>query len=102
MSKLMTDSHALMDLLFEGCAPDDTPLYCTIDQLKNATLKAAEMRACVKYMAEEDACECLDKINTALVETWKLMLEIQNDFKDLIEEHFKRWQAQFEEGGVNA
>ena len=100
MSKLMTDSQVLMNLLFEGTSPEDSCLQGTIDHLKEATLKAAEMRACVKYMREEDACDCLDEINTTLVETWKLMLEIQDDFKDLIEEHFKQWQAQVEKGGA--
>lgn len=93
MSKLMTDSKVLMDLLFEGTAPNDTPLQNIIDHLKEATLKAAEMRACVQYMPEEEAYECLDEINTTLVETWKQMLGLQNEFKDLIEAHFK-------EGGV--
>lgn len=96
MSKLMTDSKVLMDLLFDGTSTDDSMLQYRIVQLKEATLKAAEMRACVKYMTEEESCKGLDQINTTLVETWKLMLEIQADFKDLIDEHFERLQEQFE------
>ena len=90
MSKLMTDSKVLMDLLFDGTAPDDTPLQDMIDSLKEATLKIAEMRACLYYMDKEESNKSLDIINTTLVETWKNMLALQNEFKDLIVEHFKK------------
>lgn len=49
MSKLMTDSTVLMEMLFDGNAPDDTPLSCTIAQLKEATLTVAELRVTAEY-----------------------------------------------------
>ena len=49
MSKLMTDSTVLMEMLFDGNAPDDTPLCCTIAQLKEATLTVAELRVTAEY-----------------------------------------------------
>ena len=88
MSKLMTDSKVLMDFLFLGVIAEDTPINQLIQELKAATLSAAEMRACVKWMPEEDVCERLDVINTALVESWQQILAIRNEFKDLIDRHF--------------
>lgn len=89
MSKLMTDSKELMDFLFLGASAEDTPINQLIKELKAATLSAAEMRACVKWMPEEDVCDRLDVINIALVESWQQMLAIRNEFKDLIDEKFK-------------
>lgn len=89
MSKLMTDSTVLMEMLFDGNAPDDTPLCCTIAQLKEATLTVAELRVTAEYETKEAIGAKLDTVNTALVETWKLMLSVQNDFRDLVEKHFK-------------
>lgn len=89
MSKLVTDSKALMDLLFSGTSSNDTPIHSLIDGLKEATLKCAELRACMKWMDEGVVGEHLDVINTALVESWQQMLELQNEFKDLAEKHFQ-------------
>lgn len=89
MSKLMTDSDVLMEMLFDGNAPDDTPLSCTIAQLKEATLTVAELRVTAEYETKETIGAKLDTVNTALVETRKLMLGVQNDFRDLVEKHFK-------------
>ena len=88
MSKLMTDSKVLMDFLFMGACAEDTPINQLIKDLKAATLSAAEMRACVIWMPEEDVCERLDVINTALVESWQQILAIRNEFKTLIDRHF--------------
>lgn len=90
MSKLMTDSQVLMELLFGGCDPSDTMLQYLIDQLMESTLTIAEMRVCMQYMSEDERRERLDKIDTTLVETWRQMLALQNEFKDLIEAHFKK------------
>lgn len=90
MSKLMTDSNVLMEFLFSGCDPSDTILQYLIDKLKEATLSVAEMRVCIQYMPEEERRERLDKISTTLIETWRQMLGLQNEFKDLIEENFKK------------
>ena len=94
MSKLMTDSQCLMELLFGGCDPSDTMLQYLIDRLKESTLTIAEMRVCMEYLTEEERRERLDKIDTTLVETWRQMLALQNEFKDLIDAHFKKGGAQ--------
>lgn len=90
MSKLVTDSQALMEFLFEGASIEDTPINDLTKKLKTATLTCAEMRASVKWMPEEDVRDRLDIINSALVMAWQQMLELDNDFKDLREKHFKK------------
>ena len=90
MSKLLTDSKCLMELLFGGFDPSDTMLQYLIDRLKESTLTIAEMRVCMEYLTEEERRERLDKIDTTLVETWRQMLALQNEFKDLIDAHFKK------------
>ena len=90
MSKLLTDSKCLMDLLFGGFDPSDTMLQYLIDKLKESTLTIAEMRVCMEFLPEDERRQRLDKIDTTLVETWRMMLALQNEFKDLIEEHFKK------------
>ena len=94
MSKLMTDSKVLMEFLFGGCDPSDTLLQYLIDKLKESTLTIAEMRVCMEFLSEDERRERLDKIDTTLVETWRQMLAIQAEFKDLIEAHFKKGGVQ--------
>lgn len=89
MSKLVTDSKFLMDLLFDGADPDDTPLAATIAQLKDATLTCAEMRVTVEYKTWDELRKDLDVINVALVDAWQKMLGLQNEFGDLIEKKLK-------------
>lgn len=90
MSKLLTDSKCLMELLFDGSDPSDTMLQYLIDKLKESYLTIAEMRVCMEFLSEDERRQRLDKIDTTLVETWRMMLALQNEFKDLIEEHFKK------------
>lgn len=89
MSKLVTDSQFLMDFLFEGNDPEETPLATTISQLKEATLTCAEMRVTVEYKTWDELRKDLDVINVALVDAWQKMLGIQNEFGDLIEKKMK-------------
>ena len=89
MSKLITDSQVLMDLLFEGCAPDDTPIYCLIERLKEATMNCAEMRVTVEFERKEALRERISAVESALVMAWRQLLAVQNEFTDLTEEHFK-------------
>lgn len=101
MSKLMTDSQFLMDLLFEGTGYDDTPIYSTIEELKKCAFDCMEMRI-TGYTLTNEQKEKLDGFNAVFVETWRMLSAIQNDFKDLIEEHFRQWYKKngFKEGGV--
>ncbi len=90
MSKLLTDSKCLMELLFDGSGPSDTMLQYLIDKLKESSLTIAEMRVCMEFLTEDERRERLNKIDTTLVETWRQMMALQNEFKDLIDAHFKK------------
>ena len=89
MSKLMTDSKALMDFFFGATDASETPIYLMIKRLKEATLACTELRVTIEYEDAEKMRKMLDDVNTTLVESWQNMLDLQNDFKDLIELHFK-------------
>ena len=106
MSKLMTDSEVLMDLLFEGTAYNDTPLYGTIEDLKKCAFDCMEMRI-TGYMLSDEQKEKLDGFTAVFVETCRMLSSLQNDFNDLIEEHFKEqeaqyknWKEKFKKGGA--
>ena len=98
MSKLMTDSKHLMDLLFLGADYKDTPIYCTISDLKQCAFECMEMRITGYELSDEER-DKLDRFNTVFVETWRLLSDIQNDFNDLMEEHFKQIDKQIKKGG---
>lgn len=98
MSKLMTDSENLMDLLFDGIDVDDTPISCTIAELKKCAFDCMELRITGYSMTQEQK-DKLDTFNQVFVETWRMLSAIENDFKDLIEEHFVQWKKQNGEGG---
>ena len=93
MSKLMTDSEALMYFLFDGSDASDTPISRMITDLKEATLACTEIRVTIEYVDPDRMRNMLDRVNTILVESWQNILALQSDFKDLIDTHFK-------EGGV--
>ena len=99
MSKLMTDSQCLMELLFNGVDTDDTPIHCTIEELKKCAFDCMEMRI-TGYTLTNEQKEKLDGFNTVFVETWRMLSAIENDFKDLIEEHFKQFEEQAKKGGA--
>ena len=82
MSKLVTDSQFLMEFLF-----DEIGLEETIVNLKQAAFDCTELRVICQYDDPEVIREKLDSVNTVLVETWRNMLALRNDFKDLIEKH---------------
>lgn len=88
MSKIVTDSDVLMNFLFDGTAPDDTPVHCLIESLKKATLDCAEMRVTVGFEETETLRKRVSDIEFTLVETWRTLLAMENEFRDLIEESF--------------
>ena len=88
MSKLLTDSEVLHFLLFDGAAPDDTPLYCLIAKLKEATLTCAEMRVTVDFEQPEVLRERISAVEFTLTDAWRQLLALQNEFSDLIEKSF--------------
>lgn len=97
MSKLMTDSKVLMDLLFDGCAPDDTEIHYLITHLKEAALSCLEICVAVDYEDHDVLRKRLADINYTITTTWSSLASLQNDFKDLIDEHFKKW---YKENGI--
>ena len=99
MSKLMTDSKHLMDLLFLGADYKDTPICCTIADLKQCAFECMEMRI-TGYTLDDEEKKRLDRFNTVFVETWRMLSDIQNDFSDLIEEHFRQFEEQIKKGGA--
>lgn len=80
----MTDSEFLMEFLFDGIEPEDTPLACTINRLKLASFNCTEMRVTCDYEDSEVIRQKMDEVNVVLVETWQYLLNLQKDFKDLI------------------
>lgn len=80
----MTDSEFLMEFLFDGSEPEDTPLACTINRLKLASFNCTEMRVTCDYEDSEVIRQKMDEVNVVLVETWQYLLNLQKDFKDLI------------------
>lgn len=99
MSKLMTDSQCLMDFLFGGCAPDDTEIHCLISHLKEAALSCLEICVAVDYEDHDVLRKRLADINYTITNTWSSLASLQNDFKDLIDEHFKQWYKENGLGG---
>ena len=99
MSKLLTDSECLMDLLFFGGDASDTTIHVTIDELKKCAFDCMEMRI-TGYTLSEEEKDKLDTFNTVFVETWKMLAGIENDFKDLIDEHFRQNEESIRKGGA--
>ncbi len=99
MSNLMTDSKVLMDLLFDGCAPDDTEIHYLISHLKEAALSCLEICVAVDYEDRDVLRKRLADINYTITNTWSSLASLQNDFKDLIDEHFKQWYKENGLGG---
>lgn len=98
MSKLMTDSKVLMDLLFFGTDVSDTIIHSTIDELKKCAFDCMEMRI-TGYTLSKEEKDKLDGFNTVFVETWRMLADLENDFKDLIDEHFRQFEEQAKKGG---
>lgn len=89
MSKLMTDSKVLTDLLFDGTSPTDTPIANTIASLKEAAFACTELRVTAGYEDPDVVRAKLDGVNVAIVETWQTLFALLNDFRDLTAMRFK-------------
>lgn len=99
MSKLLTDSKCLMDLLFLGADATDTTIHTTIDDLKKCAIDCMEMRITGYTLSKEDKGK-LDSFNIVFVETWRMLADLENDFKDLIDEHFSQMDKSTRKGGA--
>ncbi len=99
MSKLLTDSKCLMNLLFLGADANDTTIHSTIDELKKCAFDCMEMRI-TGYTLSKEEKDKLDGFNTVFVETWRMLADLENDFKDLIDEHFRQMDESIRKGGA--
>ena len=78
MSKLITDSKVLMDLLTE-----DDNLQLVIDDLKDATLTCSELCVTIEFEDFEATRKRLATVNMALTNAWRTLAMLKNDFKDI-------------------
>ena len=78
MSKLITDSKVLMDLITE-----DDNLQMTIDELKDAVLTCSELCVTIEFEDFNATSQRLAKVNMTLTNMWRTLAQVKNDFKDL-------------------
>lgn len=78
MSKLITDSKVLMDLITE-----DDNLQMTIDELKDAVLTCSELCVTIEFEDFNATRQRLAKVNMTLTNMWRTLDQVKNDFKDL-------------------
>lgn len=83
MSKLITDSKVLTDLLIneEGII-ENTNAYFLIERLKEAVLSCSELGVTIEFEDFSETRKRLADINLVLSEAWRTLAELQNDFKD--------------------
>ena len=77
MSKLITDSKVLMDLITE-----DDNLQMTIDELKDAVLTCSELCVTIEFEDFNATRQRLAKVNMTLTNMWRTLAQVKNDFKD--------------------
>lgn len=83
MSKLITDSKVLSDLLIdEDGIIENTNAYFLIERLKEAVLSCSELCVTIEFEDFAETRKRLGDINLVLSETWRTLAELQNDFKD--------------------
>ena len=78
MSKLITDSKVLMDLITE-----DDNLQMTIDELKDAVLTCSELCVTIEFEDFNATRQRLANVNMTLTNMWRTLAQVKNDFKDL-------------------
>ena len=78
MSKLITDSKVLMDLITE-----DDNLQMTIDELKDAVLTCSELCVTIEFEDFNATRQRLAKVNMTLTNMWRTLAQVKNDFKDI-------------------
>jgi RNAse (barnase) inhibitor barstar len=78
MSKLITDSKVLMDLITE-----DDNLQMTIDELKDAVLTCSELCVTIEFEDFNATRQRLAKVNMTLTNMLRTLAQVKNDFKDL-------------------
>ena len=84
MSKLLTDSSTLTDLLKPGLDIDDNLLSTHIDALKQAAFDCMEIQVSGHVMTEEELKKIAESMGRALIEAWQVLSALKSDFADLL------------------
>ena len=84
MSKLLTDSKTLTDLLKPGLDIDDNLLSAHIDALKQAAFDCMEIQVSGHVMTEEELKKKSESMGRALIEAWQVLSALKSDFADLL------------------
>jgi hypothetical protein len=85
MSKLMTDSKTLTDLLDPGLDIDDNLLTSHIDALKQCAFDCMEIQVAGHVMTEEKLKEKTTRMGRAVIEAWQMLSALKNDFIDMLQ-----------------
>ena len=94
MSKLMTDSQTLSDLLMPGLDEDDNLLSSHSNALKQCAFDCMEIQVTGYVMTQEDLKEKTTRMGQAVIEAWQMLSALKSDFADMLQPE--------EKGGVNA
>lgn len=85
MSKLITDSQTLSDLLLPGTDADDNLLTGHIDGLKQAAFDCMEIQVTGHIMTEEELEKKTKRMGMAIIEAWQMLSALKTDFADLLD-----------------
>lgn len=85
MSKLMTDSKTLTDLLDPGLDIDDNILTSHIDALKQCAFACMEIQVTGHVMTEEKLKEKTTSMGSAVIGAWQVLTDLKNDFIDMLQ-----------------
>lgn len=85
MSKLLTDSKTLTDLLNPGLDIDDNLLTSHIDALKQCAFDCMEIQVTGHVMTEEKLQEKTTRMGRAAIEAWQVLSDLKNDFIDMLQ-----------------
>lgn len=93
MSKLMTDSKTLTDLLSPGTDEDDNLLSAHIKALKQCAFDCMEIQVTGHVMTEEELEEKTKKMGLAIIEAWQMLTALYGDFADMLKPQKKGGEA---------
>lgn len=85
MSKLMTDSKTLSDLLDAGKDEDDNLLSAHIKALKQCAFDCMEIQVTGYVMTEEELEEKTKKMGLTIIEAWQMLTALKTDFIDMLQ-----------------
>ena len=85
MSKLMTDSKTLSDLLMPGLDEDDNLLSSHIRALKQCAFDCMEIQVTGYVMTEEDLKKKTTRMGQAFIEAWQMLSALKSDFADMLQ-----------------